>query len=269
MGGVIPQTAFGDGVFIAFVCEFYRLTTLGNGSGVAEIHYLHQKNVEPGSAAVLTMIQYIIKRIAILMFGILGFFFLCRQSGARDFCREYAVFMGVGSIITVVIIFLFLCVVLSAKVTKAVLWIVGWLSLKFPAGKKSFDKWQEQVRLLNKSGRSVIEQKKRMLGILITQMIKLLVFYVIPGYLLFEKISLGIAECVWLMAVSFMLSGVIPAPSGAGALEFVFFLFFSEFGDSGAVVSALLVYRFVTWIYPAVVGGGLLFLRRLSEKEAD
>ncbi len=37
-----------DCVFIAFVCEFYRLTTLGNGSGIAEIHYLTKEKIEPG-----------------------------------------------------------------------------------------------------------------------------------------------------------------------------------------------------------------------------
>lgn len=58
MGAVAPGAKARDGIFIAFVCEFYRLTTLGNGSGIAEIHYLHEKKVEPGSAGYLTFSVY-------------------------------------------------------------------------------------------------------------------------------------------------------------------------------------------------------------------
>lgn len=58
MGAVAPGAKARDGIFIAFVCEFYRLTTLGNGPGIAEIHYLHEKKVEPGSAGYLTFSVY-------------------------------------------------------------------------------------------------------------------------------------------------------------------------------------------------------------------
>lgn len=267
MKNVIPRAMANDGIFIAFVCEFYRLTTLGNGSGVAEIHYLHEKNVETGSAAVLTMIQYVMKRTAIMVLGIWGFLSLLRKDETQKLCREYAVFMGVGSLITIVIIALFVCIVCSKEVAEAVLGIIGWLSARFPSQKENFEKWKEQIQLLSKSGRSVLGQKKRMLGILFMQSIKLLAFYAIPAYLFCGKINLGTIESVWLMAVAFMLAGVIPAPSGAGSLEFVFLLFFAGFAGSGAAVSALLLYRFATWVYPAVVGGGLLFLHGLSNKK--
>lgn len=266
MKTVIPRATANDGIFIAFVCEFYRLTTLGNGSGVAQIHYLCKKNVEPGTAIVLTMIQYVMKRTAIMVLGIWGFLFLFRKDKTQKLCREYAVFMGVGSLITTVIITLFVCIVCSKRVAEAVLGMVGWLSVKFPAQKENFEKWKEQILLLSKSGRSVLGQKKRMLSIFFMQSIKLLAFYAIPAYLFCGKINLGTIESVWLMAVAFMLAGVIPAPSGVGALEFVFLLFFNAFTDSGMSVSVLLLYRFATWVYPAIVGGMLLLVHGLSEK---
>ena len=35
-----------QGIRITFLCEFYRMITLGNGSGFAEIHYLHKNGME-------------------------------------------------------------------------------------------------------------------------------------------------------------------------------------------------------------------------------
>lgn len=262
MGAVISRAKARDGIFIAFVCEFYRLTTLGNGSGIAEIHYLHEKKVEPGSATILTMIQYMMKRIAIMLFGMAGFGYLFCKETTRALCREYAAFMGTGCLITVVIIAFFLCLALSRKAADASLRILDWLSVKFRSKEESFGKWKEQILLLNRSGRSILDQKGRMFGVVLLQIGKLTAFYAIPAVFLGSKINLTAGECILIMAVAFMLAGVIPAPSGAGSLEFVFLLFFTCFVDSGMAVPAILLFRFATWICPAALGGVFLFVRR-------
>ena len=89
---------------------------------------------------------------------------------------------------------------------------------------------------------------------------KLVLFYAIPVFLFQKNLPLCNVlprweECIFLMAVVYMLSGVIPAPSGVGSLEFVFLLFFSRFAGTQIAVPAILVFRFVTWIFPFAVGG--------------
>lgn len=267
MGAVIPGPRIRDGIFIAFVCEFYRLTTLGNGSGVAEIHYLcNKEKITPGSATVLTMIQYMMKRIAIAGLGLCGFLILCQEENTRELCREYAAFVGIGCLITAGILLVFLLLSLSDHVAAGAFWMIDRLSLKIPSGKENFRKWKEEIRLLNQSGKSVLRQKKRMLSAVLIQMGKLLLFYGIAAYLFAGKTSLGTGGCIFLMALSFMLSGVIPTPSGAGALEFVFLLFFTGFTDEGTAVIVILLFRFVTWICPAAAGGILLIVQRIRRR---
>lgn len=288
MGAVIPGPRIRDGIFIAFVCEFYRLTTLGNGSGVAEIHYLcscgmgkknafsveesgkegasEEEKITPGSATVLTMIQYMKKRIAIAGLGLCGFFILCQEENTRELCREYAAFVGIGCLITAGIILVFLLLSLSDHVAAGAFWVIDWLSLKISSGKENFRKWKEEIGLLNRSGKIVLRQKKRMLSAVFIQMGKLLLFYGIVAYLFAGKTSLGAVGCIFLMALSFMLSGVIPTPSGAGALEFVFLLFFTGFADGGTAVIVILLFRFVTWICPAAVGGILLIVQKIRRQ---
>lgn len=268
MGAMISKPSAKDGIFIAFVCEFYRLTTLGNGSGVAEIHYLckcgikEKERMAPGSATVLTMIQYMMKRIAIMLLGLTGFLVLYQRESTRKLCREYSAFVGIGCLITAGIILVFMLLTLSDKVAAGAFWGLDWLSRKLPSREGNFQKWKEQVGLLNRSGKRILRQKKRMLLAVVIQMGKLLLFYLIPAYLLCGKASIGIDGCIFLMALCFMLSGVIPAPSGAGALEFVFLLFFSRFAAGGEAAVAILLFRFVTWICPAVAGGIFLLVRQ-------
>lgn len=266
MGSVVPRAKARDGIFIAFVCEFYRLTTLGNGSGFAEIHYLHEKGVEPGSATVLTMIQYAMKRIAVMLCGLAGFAYLCHGEATKPLGREYMAFVGTGCLVTVLVIAVFLCLVLYSRVADALVWGLDWLSARMKKRAKDLDKWKGQIRLLNRSGMSVLGQKKKMLCVVFLQTGKLALFYMIPACLLHGKIDLTVGACVLVMAAAFMLAGVIPAPSGAGALEFVFLLFFTRFTDSGTAVPAILLFRFTTWICPAVMGGVLLFLGNKKRK---
>lgn len=266
MSMVIPHASAGDGIFIAFVCEFYRLTTLGNGSGIAEIHYLTQKKIETGRAATLTMIQYVMKRIAIMLFGIWGFFSLYHNKNTQMLCREYIIFMGAGCLITIIVITLFLCLALSSRLAAAMLRALDWLGLKFPTKEKVLQKWKEQIMLLNQSGKGILKQHKKMLCVLFTQTGKLALFYGIPAYLLYGKTELVVNECIWLMAVSFMLAGVIPTPSGAVSLEFVFLLFFTGFADYNVAVPAILLFRFATWICPALLGGILLLVRKWQQQ---
>ena len=54
-------------------------------------------------------------------------------------------------------------------------------------------------------------------------------------------------------------------PSGAGALEFVFVLFFSRFTDSGRALPVILLFRFATWVLPFGIGGGLMAAGRRKE----
>ncbi len=239
MGAVIPSPSLWEGVFIAYVCEFYRLTTMGNGSGLAEIHYLCKsgmrkkkgspiaeakggqewpqgEKIAPGSATVLTMIQYIMKRIAIMGLGLLSFLILCQKENTRELCREYGVFVSAGCVISAGVIGIFLALSLWERVAAVAIHVLKWLSGKIPAKEAVFQKWREQIILLNRSGKAILGQKKRMLCVVLIQMGKLLLFYGIIAYLLKGATEMGAGMCIMLMALAFMLSGVIPAPSGAG-----------------------------------------------------
>lgn len=243
------------GTGIAYLCEFYRLITLGSGSGFAEIYYMHKSGIESGTATVLTMHQYLCKRIGIMLLGSMGFAFLVFFQKNRTFYGNYAGFMLAGGMICLAVIAFFLCLTLSPRVTAVIFIIVDWLAVKFPSRSEKLYAWKEQAALLNQSGKMILKQKRKIISAILLQIGKLLLFYMIPAYLLHRNTPLGAVECICLMAVVYMLSGVIPAPSGAGSLEFVFLLFFTEFIETKAAVPVILIFRFATWIVPFLIGG--------------
>ncbi|MCI9440010.1 MAG: flippase-like domain-containing protein [Ruminococcus sp.] len=261
-GAVIPRLPVQRGIAIALICEFYRMITLGNGPGIVEIHYLHKDGMEPGSATVVTMIQYMVKRTAVMLLGVLGFVVLYSGGNGKEICSKYAAFMGTGCLITIGVIACFMGLTLSSKIAAWAGTFLDWLCRKLPSWEKRFLQWKQQIDLLNHSGKEIVKQKYRLFGTVLLQTGKMLLFYAIPVCLLYEKTGLSFAENILLMAVAYMLAGVIPAPSGIGALEFVFLLFFTGFVETGAALPAILLFRFVTWVLPFGVGGGVLIWMR-------
>ena len=55
--------AYKNGITNAFLCSFYRVATLGSGSGVAAIIYLGEQGIEYGGGFGLYMIQYALHKI--------------------------------------------------------------------------------------------------------------------------------------------------------------------------------------------------------------
>lgn len=258
--GIVPTYRLKYGIATAYRCEFYRLITFGSGTGIAEIHYLHKKGIEPAVGTGISILQFVMKKIGVAILGIIGFILLYCFPDTRALCREYAVFLAICCIITTVIVLFLLLVTLSNNVLTFVLGIIDKVSVKFPSFTEKAASLKNQVYLLNKSGHIFLRQRYALIQIVLFNLIKLTAIYCIPAYSLQEKCNMGFVECIAIMAAVYMLAGVIPAPSGIGSLEFVYLLFFGVLAEPGIIVPTLLVFRFVTWILPFIIGGILCLI---------
>ena len=255
----------GESIKVAYCCEFYRLITLGSGSGIAQIYYLSKKDIPPAQGTGISMIQFVLKKIAVMLLGVSGFLFLLMSGRMGEICNSYGKYMVPGVLITFVIVAVLIAVAASLKVLQFVNWGCDKLSGKFPSLEKTLQKGKEQARLLNDTGKVVFRKRGGFLLVLLKSMGMLLMAYLIPAYMFRGQEFPDFFLNVCLMAVAYMLAGVIPAPSGIGSLEFVFLLLFGFFLPESVTVPAILVFRFVTWIVPFGVGGFIVLLQRMKE----
>lgn len=254
-----------ESIKVAYCCEFYRLITLGSGSGIAQIYYLSKRDIPPAQGTGISMIQFVLKKIAVLLLGVSGFLFLLTSGRMGEVCNSYGKYMVLGVIITVVIVAAMLSIAASSKVLQFVNWLCDKLSGKIPSLQKTLQKGKEQAVLLNDTGKVVFRKKGGFLLVLLKSMGMLLMVYLIPAYMFRGQEFPDFFLNVCLMAVAYMLAGVIPSPSGIGSLEFVFLLLFGFFLPESVTVPAILVFRFVTWIVPFAIGGLIVLLQRMKE----
>lgn len=117
-----PKFKFREAVYCAFNCSFYRLSTLGSGSGVAAIVYLGKKGVGYSEATGLYMIQYMVHKVSVALFS--GLLFILNWKVMSVNYREYGVYLGLAYALTVIISMQLEHFCGIGEISSADLWIV-------------------------------------------------------------------------------------------------------------------------------------------------
>lgn len=248
------------GFLTSLECEFYRIVTFGSGAGLGEIFAYTKKGLEPVEAAAGSFYKYILKKYSMLLLGCGSFLILALQTKTRVVAEEYSWFAFLGFLLTFCVAGVMICILLYKKIADLCILILEKLGECFPKAEPSVRKWTVQIAMLNKQGKFLFGSAGRQLFMLLLGVCKFLLCFGIIAVIVYGKTDLYVFNVVALMAVSYFLAGVIPTPSGFVGLEFVFDLIFGLFMDTGVAMPAILVFRFFTWIVPALLGGASLFI---------
>lgn len=256
----VPGYSYFKGARCAFVCSFFRFATLGSGGMAAQIVELSKDGAEYGRAGGMSMVQYLLHKVMITVYGILGFFYLLlfTDSGVKD----YRSFLWLGTAMTGVIAAFLILICTSRRFAGFCFWIAKkickdrWQD-KLSEAHKQIDMLQEEAKSLLKgagkdSGGRIKERSHILLWIVLLDLAKLTCWYLVPAAVLQGKADA--AELVALTAAAQMLAGVIPAPAGIGSLEFVFLLFSTKVMGESEAISAMLLLRAAINLIPFVPG---------------
>lgn len=260
-----PDFKWKTGFKIAYLCEFFRVLTLGSGSGVIAIYYLQKNKVSPAKGTGLTVMQFGIKKVAIFITGIIGYLYLILDSDTNVIIRDYNIYVLFGAIFTFLVAIFMMGLAFSRKLNGLVNMIIDKLMIKFSKKSNMFEKWKNEANQLNETGLYIIHHPEILYKNLLADCMKLIAIYSIPSYILIGNCSATFSECVMLICVINMVDIIIPVPSGIGSFEFLFVMFMESFANSTDALTAVLVYRFATWIVPFFVGMFIWIIDKIRE----
>ncbi|MGI6169792.1 MAG: lysylphosphatidylglycerol synthase transmembrane domain-containing protein, partial [Christensenellales bacterium] len=126
---------------------------------------------------------------------------------------------------------------------------------------KSLDKslnWvTTQVGMFNDSSKIAMKNPGVVIKTFILSVFQLSFFFLIP-YCIYRSFGLQGAPVLSMVAAQafvVMVSVVIPLPGGSGGAEGSFYLFFSIFFSSAGILSAILIWRLITYYSNIVICG--------------
>ena len=224
-----PDFRYQWGIENMFFCSFYRVATLGSGSGVAAIIYLNEHGVDYSKGFGMYMLQYAFHKISIAIYSAIFFFlswnYMCGHFGAYTFNKKG----------------------------------------KYDALEHQL---REQCADLETASKYLLHKKKMVAGVVGLNLLKLCFWYGMPYLLFAGDKNINMVETMAITALSVMLAAVIPAPAGIGSTEFVFTGLFAGIVGTGIAGSASLLYRFATFVFPFLIGVAVVITRKIRERRA-
>lgn len=258
-----PRFRYRDGVHCAFFCSFYRLSTLGSGQGVAAVIFLGKKEVGYSEATGLYMIQYMLHKVSIALFS--GILFLVNWRVMSHHYRDYAVYLILAYVLTVLISVGLILLAVYPKSHTLILWLGSKLNYHHKLD-GALQKLKSGAQIMEKSTAELLKDKKTIIVIVLKNLGKLCFWYCIPFLILLGTGEISLLTSLAVTSLSVMTAAVIPTPAGIGSTELIMTSLYSLLVDVNRAGAITLLYRIATFIFPFVVGGALILAARFMKR---
>ena len=131
-------------------------------------------------------------------------------------------------------------------------------------------KWEEKLSEFHESG--VLFKKKKVLFLkcVLYHLASLLIFYSIPLFIFLSldfNIPVSLLKTITSSAFVLIIGNFVPIPGGSGGIEYGFVSFFGSTVQSSILLSALIIWRFITYYLGIIIGGISLSFYKGEEKK--
>ena len=243
-----------------FTKFFNGITPLASGGQPFQVYLLHKEKVKLSDAVSIITQIYILFVLSVVLYGIMGFIYsIATKLIVLDGIITPMVIFGITIYICILTVTLLL--IFSSSFMKRISsWVIAILSeLHIIKDKEaSIEKWNKSCDNYYESGKKFRKSPKTFFKCLGLQFMKLFAIYSVPYFValaLHSKINLNIFETTVASSYAFLGGCYIPIPGSSGGTEFAFGQIFGQFVDSGIVSPLIILWRFITYILPIVLGG--------------
>lgn len=224
-----------------------------------EIYMLHQKGIRIPKATNLIMQTFIFYQVALVFFGIIAVVFNSMFSYFNVSSLLNGLILLGFSINTFVAILLF--VVSFSKKSNAWLLKTGLnilTKLKIVKDKeKTYVAWKDRLDDFHESASHLKKNKGLFLKGVIYNFLGLVSYYIIPlliAYSMGSYTSMNGLEAIVASAYVLIMASFVPIPGASGGIEYGFLSFFGNFIKGPMLSAMLLMWRFVTYYLPMILG---------------
>lgn len=240
-----------EGVLCSLYYSFFRVVTFGSGTAAAGMYYVRKRGVPVSRSMGVFTLNYVVQRVAVCLYFVLTF--LGNYKVMNQYFSQYRGFMIFGVLLAVLIVTALIMVCVCGPLHN---WVFSQSEkiMKRQKQKKKIEEWKENAVIIRCEANRLLKNKKLLLEILILNFLKLSAWFLIPAIIFYKMEFLNLSLLVGTTSMMMALAGVIPAPGGVGAVEFVFVSLFTPLTGNVEAVSGMLIYRFSTYIFPFLLG---------------
>ena len=239
-----------------------------------EVYEMHKKGVSYKSGTNIVIQNYIVFQIALVFWAIVAITLnqVMHLFAYVPILKQLTI---IGFVINFVILIVLFLISFSKKFNKVlVTFIINFLSLiKIVKDKeKSIEKWSNTCDEYYENAKVLLKNKKIFIKCTVYQVISLGIYYALP---LFIAYSLNLGENMTLLntiaasSYIYVMGCYVPIPGASGGMEFAFLGFFGNFLADSPLKAVLILWRFMTYYAPTIIGALVFNIANNQTHEED
>jgi len=248
---------------IIIVQFFNGITPFSTGGQPMQVYMLNKSGLSIANSTITILQNSILFQVALVLCGILAVLFnrLYSIFGNDELLARLTILGFIFNVIAGIGLLLFTFSTSLAK--KITFFIINILN-------KIIEKWNKEFEEFENSGKKLRKNTKLTITVIFVNFLAFILLSLIPYFIIkatdpYSSITI-VHSIVGTMYV-YLISAFVPIPGGSGGIEFSFSKFFSPIVISNSVISAsLILWRFITYYVPMIIGAIVLNFFRKHEK---
>lgn len=242
------------------IVQFFNgITPFSTGGQPMEIYMLKEHGIRASHGSNFIIQNFIFYQIALVIFGI---FAVCYNATFHLFPEVPVLrkLVLLGFIINTVVAIFLILIAFSKTTTTFIIEkiITGLHKMKLVKNKdQKMEVWKEKITEFHKGTKALSKRKGLIVSGIILNLLSLTCFYLVPLFIVYSMHdfeSLTAIESVVASAYVLIIGSFVPIPGASGGIEYGFLSFFHAFLSSGVTSAVLLVWRFITYYLPMIIG---------------
>lgn len=246
---------------------FNAITPFATGGQPFQVYTLNKSGIPISEGTNVIMQESIIHQCAMLILSIIALVL----NSCFKFCEMNSfltVLFVIGFLVNAFVLVLLFILAYAKKVDHFVVQGTIWFLSKLKIIKdknKTETKWRQSIERFHNGSKELLKNKLRFIKLVVINMFGLLSLYIVPLTILFSLDNYtaytGLTAIVLTIFVS-LISSFAPLPGGTGGQEYLFILLFGSYIGNPTLNSIMLLWRFITYYIPMIIGGILFNLRK-------
>ena len=248
---------FKDAINLDIMTKFFNgITPFSLGGQPLQIYRLNKEGVTVTKGILILVENFIILQITMsimcILYLIIGYIFNVMPSGFILYCTI------LGVIITIVSLFVAIFSCLKTSIAKKIgyFFIDKFKFIKDKENKK--EKWSSKCSEYSLGYKDLVKDKKFIVKCIIINFIYMSIYFMVPFFTfkaLNTDININFVFSMIFGCFIYTASCFVPIPGGSVGAEYSFIHFFEVIVKEVFIVPGLLLWRFITYYIPMIIGG--------------
>lgn len=248
---------------------FGAVTPFSAGSHPAQLYAMIESEIPAGIAGSILMIKFIIHQAVNIVILILAFLFKFNYFNSRV---NYFIYLCVSGLIVHILIMIFAILFsINSNLTKRFLIFIFKVLKKFKIIKNiesSYKKIEIELENFHKNSALITKNIKMCIYASVLTFLQWIAFFTIP-YCIYRSFGFNSADILTMITAQIFLinfMAIIPLPGAEGGAEGGFYLIYSLFFKSDIIITAIFLWRVITYYSSIAVGSIFSLSTQTKEK---